>query len=132
MEFEYLFVFEVLTALIIGFSYSMLIEKIPEPGATVMLFILIALLFLLIEGARELGNVLNGTSTLIEVAPTLALKWTIGIFLALFPVFYAAGFRLPDIYFYITRTTVALLAWIMPFPYVLKIIGDEVVRGQGG
>lgn len=126
MAFEYLFVFEVLTVLVVEYSYSMLVEKMPEPGATIILFVFIVLLFLLIEGAREFGNIINESRTLIEVAPTLALKWIVGGFLALFPLFYAVWLGLPDIDFYMTRNTVALLAWVMPVPYVLKFIKEAV------
>jgi len=128
MEFEYLFIFDTLIALVTSYSYTVLAEKMPEPGATITLLMLIVFLFLLIEGARELGNVMAGKSTLVNIAPGLSVKWIIGAFIPLFPVFYALGSNLSDIYFFTTRALIAVLAWVMPVPYIMKIIKDR----QGG
>ncbi len=127
MEFEYLFIFDTLTTLVAGYSFSVLAEKVPEPGATITLLIFLVFLFLLIEGSRELGDVISQRKTLIQSAPSLAVKWIIGAFLPLFPVFYALGLNLPDIYFYMTRTVIAVLAWVLPVPYVMMIIKQEVI-----
>ena len=128
MEFEYLFIFETLTTLVAGYSFSVLAEKVPEPGATVTLFIFLAFLFLIIEGGRELGDVISGKKALIQSAPSLAVKWIIGGFLPLFPVFYALGLNLPDMYFYMTRTVIVVLAWVLPVPYIMMIIKQEVIK----
>lgn len=132
MAFEYIFVFETLTTLVIGYSYLILLEKLPEPGATITLFMFLFIAFLLVECARELGNVIDGDNTLVDAAPGLSVKWIGGGFATLFPLFYASTLGLQDLYFYSTRTSIALLAWAIPVPYILIIIRRKMRLEQGG
>ena len=130
MVFEYLFVFETLTTLVVGYSYFVLLEKLPEPGATITLFMFLLIALLLIDCARELGKVIEGDSSLVATAPALSVKWIGGTFATLFPLFYASALGLQDLYFYTTRTSIALLAWAIPVPYILRIMKEKI--GGGG